>query len=120
VCSSDLNTSETPNGEPIAMTIEIDSGANTFSYMRDLKVFLVSPNGLFQEKELVKEETPDVVSNIILFSNSEVLPDDEFFLQAMQKDGYKFRTEYKLISAQPDTLKLRYKMKFRVKALPDE
>jgi hypothetical protein len=114
------NTAETPDGEPIAMTIEIDSGANTFSYMRDLKVFLVSPNGLFQEKELVKEETPDVVSNIILFSNSEVLPDDEFFLQAMQKDGYKFRTEYKLISAQPDTLKLRYKMKFRVKALPDE
>ena len=110
------NTAETQNGSPITMTIEIDSGANTFSFMRNLKVFLVSSNGLYQERELVSEDFPDQVSNRIVFSD--MLPENDFFLQAIQKDGYKFRTEYKLISAMPDTVKLNYTMKFRIKAMP--
>jgi hypothetical protein len=100
------------------MTIEIDSGANSFSFMRNLRVFLVSSNGLYQERELVSEDFPDQVSNRIVFSD--MLAENDFFLQAIQKDGYKFRTEYKLISAMPDTVKLNYTMKFRIKAMPVE
>jgi hypothetical protein len=111
---------ESNGGSAIAMIIELDSGANTFSYMKDLRVFLVSPNGLFPETELVTNDVPSLVENTLKFSNAEVLPNDDFFLQVVQKDGYKFRTEYKLISAMPDTLVLNYKMKFRIKALPDE
>lgn len=110
------NTAETQNGSPITMTIEIDSGANTFSFMRNLRVFLVSSNGLYQERELISEDFPDQVSNRIVFSD--MLAENDFFLQAIQKDGYKFRTEYKLISAMPDTVKLNYTMKFRIKAMP--
>jgi hypothetical protein len=111
---------ESEGASAIAMKIELDSGANTFSYMSDLKVFLVSPNGLFPETKIISENNINQVENILEFSDAEVIPNNDFFLQMMQKDGYKFRTEYKLISAMPDTLKLRYKMKFRVKALPDE
>ncbi len=110
------NTAETQNGSPITMTIEIDSGANSFSFMRNLRVFLVSSNGLYQERELISEDFPDQVSNRIVFSD--MLAENDFFLQAIQKDGYKFRTEYKLISAMPDTVKLNYTMKFRIKAMP--
>jgi hypothetical protein len=106
--------------EPLAMSIEIDSGANTFSFMQDLKVFLVSPNGLFPETELYSQADSQPVENIIEISNTALVPDNDFFLSAMQKDGYKFRTEYKLIGLMPDTVKLNYKMKFRIKALPDE
>jgi hypothetical protein len=112
------NTAETQNGSPITMTIEIDSGANSFSFMRNLRVFLVSSNGLYQERELISEDFPDQVSNRIVFSD--MLAENDFFLQAIQKDGYKFRTEYKLISAMPDTVKLNYTMKFRIKAMPVE
>ncbi len=111
---------ESEGASAIAMKIELDSGANTFSYMSDLKVFLVSPNGLFPETKIISENNINQVENILEFTDAEVIPNNDFFLQMMQKDGYKFRTEYKLISAMPDTLKLRYKMKFRVKALPDE
>ncbi len=110
------NTAETQNGSPITMTVEIDSGANSFSFMRNLRVFLVSSNGLYQERELISEDFPDQVSNRIVFSD--MLAENDFFLQAIQKDGYKFRTEYKLISAMPDTVKLNYTMKFRIKAMP--
>jgi len=110
------NTAETQNGSPITMTIEIDSGANSFSFMQNLKVFLVSSNGLYQERELVSEDAPGQVANRLVFSD--MLPENDFFLQAIQKDGYKFRTEYKLISAMPDTVKLNYTMKFRIKAMP--
>lgn len=110
------NTAETQNGSPITMTIEIDSGANSFSFMRNLRVFLVSSNGLYQERELISEDFPDQVSNRIVFSD--MLAENDFFLQAIQKVGYKFRTEYKLISAMPDTVKLNYTMKFRIKAMP--
>jgi hypothetical protein len=112
------NTAETQNGSPITMTIEIDSGANSFSFMRNLRVFLVSSNGLYQERELISEDFPDQVSNRIVFSD--MLAENDFFLQAIHKDGYKFRTEYKLISAMPDTVKLNYTMKFRIKAMPVE
>jgi hypothetical protein len=112
------NTAETQNGSPITMTIEIDSGANSFSFMRNLRVFLVSSNGLYQERVLISEDFPDQVSNRIVFSD--MLAENDFFLQAIQKDGYKFRTEYKLISAMPDTVKLNYTMKFRIKAMPVE
>lgn len=106
--------------DPLAMSIEIDSGANTFSFMQDLKVFLVSPNGLFPETELYSQTDSEPVENIIEISNTALVPDNDFFLSAMQKDGYKFRTEYKLIGLMPDSIKLNYKIKFRVKALPDE
>ena len=102
-----------------AMRIEIDSGANTFSFIENLKVFLVSPNGLFQEKELFSREGSEQVCNEIgICSDINFLPDNDFLLQAVQKDSYKFRTEYKLIGSMPDTVKLNYTMKFRIKAMP--
>jgi len=109
-----------PECDPIAMLIEIDSGANTFSFMQELKVFLVSPNGLFPEKELYSQADSEPVENNIKISNTELAPDNDFFLEVIQKDGYKFRTQYKLIGLMPDTVKLNYKMKFRIKALPEE
>jgi hypothetical protein len=54
------------------------------------------------------------------FITLNMLPTDEEFLNIIQRDKYRFRTEFTLVSPMPDSVYMSYKMNFRLKAIPQE
>jgi len=103
--------------EALSLTIQIDSGATNFSFMKDMALYISSPSNLFKDTELIGLENPDPTENFITM---ELMPTNEEFLSFIQKDKYRFRTEFTLVSPMPDTVYLSYKMGFRLKATPQE
>ena len=101
----------------VNFTMTLDSGATNFGFMRNLNVYLSSTTNQFPEELIANLPFPDPVANVLSFNME---PSNEYFLSAIQKNGYRFRTEYELIGAMPDSIVLSYEMKFRVKALPND
>lgn len=103
--------------ESFSLTIQIDSGATNFSFMKDLAVYISSPNNLYKDTKLIELAEPDEVEDFITL---DMLPTNEEFLNFIQRDKYRFRTEFTLVSPMPDTVYMSYKMNFRLKATPQE
>jgi hypothetical protein len=103
--------------EALSLTIQIDSGATNFSFMKDMSLYISSPSNLYKDTKLIGLADPDPVEDFITL---ELLPTNEEFLNFIQRDKYRFRTEFTLVSPMPDTVYLSYKMGFRLKATPQE
>jgi hypothetical protein len=103
--------------ESFSLTIQIDSGATNFSFMKDLAIYISSPNNLYKDTKLIELAEPDEVEDFITL---DMLPTNEEFLNFIQRDKYRFRTEFTLVSPMPDTVYMSYKMNFRLKATPQE
>lgn len=103
--------------EAVNITIQIDSGAVDFSFAKGLKVYLSSPSNLFNDAELFAEDDPEPGVDYLQFT---MKPTNDEFLTLIQKDKYRFRTDFELYTPMPDTVFLSYKMSFRLKAQPSD
>lgn len=103
--------------QSLSLTIQLDSGATNFFFLRDLTVYLMSPNNLYKDLKLITVDVPDPVEDVITL---DMEPSNAEFLTAIQKDKYQFRAEFTLDSPMPDTVYMSYKMGFRLKAQPTD
>jgi hypothetical protein len=85
--------------------------------MKDMALYISSPSNLFKDTKLIELANPDPVEDFITL---DLMPTNEDFLNFIQRDKYRFRTEFTLVSPMPDTVYLSYKMGFRLKATPQE
>ena len=115
--SNNATSTTVEDVEPFNLTIQIDSGATNFSFLKDLVVYISSPNNLYKDTKLIELAEPDPVEDFITLN---MLPTDEEFLNIIQRDKYRFRTEFTLVSPMPDSVYMSYKMNFRLKAIPQE
>jgi len=100
------------------MILTIDSGASNFAFAKDLAIFLSSPGNLYEEIQLLDIPDPSQIDGTI---NMDMIPmPDDGWVNVINKDEYRFRTDFTLVSPMPDTVKLRFKMNFRLKALPND
>ena len=100
------------------MILSIDSGATNFSFAKDLAIFISSPSNLFNEVKLLDIPDPSQINGII---NMDMIPiPDGGWVNIIKKDQYLFRTDFTLIAPMPDTVALKFKMNFRLKALPND
>jgi hypothetical protein len=82
-----------------------------------MSIYLSSPSNLFQEFEIANIPSPASAGNVI---QVEMSADDNTWLGAINKDKYRFRTEFTLINPMPDSIYLNYSMDFRLKAMPND
>lgn len=105
------------NVEGIDLTVIIDSGAVDFSFAKDLKFYISSPSGGYQDELLMEEDFPEPGKDFIQFT---LRPTNETLLNIVRRDKYRFRTDFELVAPMTDTLYLSYKLRFRLKAQPVE
>lgn len=101
----------------IDLTVVIDSGAVDFSFAKDMKFYISSPSGGYQDELLMEEAFPEPGKDFIQYS---LKPTNEALLNIIRRDKYRFRTDFELVAPMGDTLYLSYKMRFRLKAQPVE
>jgi hypothetical protein len=98
--------------EAYNIRIAIDSGATNLSFMKDLKIYIGSGTG--QDKEVASFDFPsDTLSAEMRLTNDE-------WLNLMRKDKYYFRTDFIQIAPVPDSVALKFRMNFRLKAMPND
>jgi hypothetical protein len=122
---SDLDKFKTNKSTPqtvesvqaINLIMTIDSGASNFGFASNMSIYLSSPSNLFQEFEIANIPSPASAGNVI---QVEMSADDNTWLGAINKDKYRFRTEFTLINPMPDSIYLNYSMDFRLKAMPND
>jgi len=96
--------------EAINLIIKIDSGAASFEFARDLRIF-------------VNEVEMGAVDNAKLIEPELVIPlksKEKDWLNIIPKDQYSFRTDFELISPLPDSVYVSYKLNFRLKSVPND
>lgn len=103
--------------QSINLIMTIDSGASNFGFASNMFIYLSSPSNSFQEFEIANIPSPASAGNVI---QVEMSADDNTWLGAINKDKYRFRTEFTLINPMPDSIYLNYSMDFRLKAMPNE
>jgi hypothetical protein len=103
--------------QAINLDISIDSGATNFGFADKMSVYISSPTNLFKEILIAEFESPTATEH---FMGVEMEATDEEFLNIIQKEKYRFRTEFTLLSPMPDSIYLKYKMGFRLKAMPND
>ncbi len=103
--------------EGIDLTVIIDSGAVDFSFAKDLKFYISSPSGGYQDALLMEEDFPEPGKDFIQYT---LKPTNEDLLNIIQRDKYRFRTDFELVAPMPDTVYISYKLRFRLKAQPVE
>ena len=103
--------------QAINLIMTIDSGATNFGFASNMTIYVSSPNNQFQEFEIANIPSPASSGNVI---QVEMSADDNTWLNVINKDKYRFRTEFTLINPMPDSIYLDYSMDFRLKALPND
>jgi hypothetical protein len=122
---SDLDKFKTNKSTPqsvesvqaINLIMSIDSGATNFGFASNMTIYVSSPSNQFKEFEIANIPSPASSGNVI---QVEMSADDNTWLSAINKDKYRFRTEFTLINPMPDSIYLDYSMDFRLKAMPNE
>jgi hypothetical protein len=122
---SDLEKFETNKSTPqtvesvqsLNLTLTIDSGSTNFGFASNLTIFISSPSNQFQEFEIANIPNPASTGNEI---EVEMNDDDNTWLNIIQKDKYRLRSEFTLINPMLDSIYLSYSMNFRLKAIPNE
>jgi hypothetical protein len=99
------------------IVLTIDSGATNFGWAKDMKISISSPNGIFQDIELLDQPAPTNVDSVIVL---ELNAGSDAWVDVIRKNDYRFRTDFTLISPMPDTVNVKMKLNFRIKALPQK
>jgi hypothetical protein len=110
--------SEVEDVQALNFIIELnDDSLYSFGFCRDLTISLSSPTNAFQDIDIYTSEFPDPTGDVF---TAELLGTDDEFLKAIQKDKFRFKTVFTLLTQVPDTITFNYKMGFRLKANPVE
>jgi hypothetical protein len=94
-----------------------DDSVTSFAFCRDLKITLNSPTNAFPDIDIYENPLPLPTESSF---TAEIMGTSSDFLAAIQKDKYRFKTQFILQSEVPDTIKMNYSMSFRLKAHPND
>lgn len=96
------------------VTVLRDSMDRDFSFGRDFKFRLIARN---QEYELATLDFPEPGKSKYEF---QLKQSESEWLSIIRGDDYNFQTDFVLNSSMPDTLRLEYRLTFRLKGMPLE
>ncbi len=94
-----------------------DDSVSSFAFCRDLKITLNSPTNAFPDIDIYENPFPLPTESSY---TAEIMGNSSDFLAAIQKDKYRFKTQFILQAGVPDTIKMNYSMSFRLKGHPND
>lgn len=104
--------------QALNFTIEMsDDSLNNYSFVKDLEVYLVSPNNAFEDIKIYENPFPVPTASSFV---EELEGTNAEFLKAIKKDDYQFKSQFILQNAVPDTITMNMRMSFRLKGHPND
>ncbi|MEX1190206.1 MAG: hypothetical protein WED33_13185 [Bacteroidia bacterium] len=94
-----------------------DDSVTNYSFCRDLKITLISATNSFPDIDIYENPLPLPTESSF---TAEIMGNSSDFLAAIQKDDYRFKTQFILQGPVPDTIRMNYSMSFRLKGNPND